>query len=196
MAMGSALPASAAIYDNIRDRLLQRKENVQERAEDRRENIQDRRENLQERRGVATSTRAEVRERLAERRKEFIRAFFHRMGQRFDAAIERMRKLGERIQSRIDKAAANGRDVTNAQAALDGARAHWQEARDSLAAARGRLESALSADDPKAAFQEVRELVAESRDQLKAVHAAFVDAITALKGLGRGAGGGTATTTP
>lgn len=154
-------------------------------------------QNPQEQQGAMQQRSQEMRSRLEESRKDLIRRHFARMVKRFEAALERQKKLGERIQSRIDKARANGRDVAKAQAALDKAKAAWQEAKDALETAKGKIETVLSAEDPKAAFAEVRALVAKARDKIKAVHAAFVDAVTILKGLGGGERKGTtATSTP
>lgn len=186
MGVTPLVPAFAAFHAQ----LPQRQEDLQERSQNVQENLQQRQQNIQER-------SQEIRARLDERRKELIRRYFARMVKRFDAALERQKKLGERIQSRIDKARANDRDIVKAQTALDKAKAAWQEAKDALEAAKGKIEAVLGSDDPKAAFAEVRSLITKARDKIKAVHAAFVDAVTILKGLGGGEGRSTtATSTP
>lgn len=176
---------------NRRGIIEQQKERLQERGAAIRENVQQKREQVREQ---VQQKREQVRERLAEKRKQLIRDHFKRMMKRFDAALERLKKIGERIQSRIDKAKANGKDVASAQTALDRAKASWQEAKSAVDDIKGKLESVLSADDPKAAFKDVQNLIEAARDKIKAAHAAMVDAITALKGIGGGSD--RATTTP
>lgn len=194
MILAPALPALAAL-EGLRERLQEQRTNIQERLQQRRE-ARSGTTTPTERQEAAKERRQEAKQRLAEKRKQLIRAFFGRMAKRLEAALERQKKLGERIQARIEKARANGKDVTQAQAALDRARIVWQEAKDALESAKSRLEGVLSAEDPKTAFEEVKDLVAAARDKIKAVHAAFVDVITALKGIGQGGGQPTATTTP
>lgn len=157
---------------NRRGIIEQKKERLQERGAAVREQVQQKRE--------------QVRERLAEKRKQIIRDHFNRMMKRFDAALERIKKIGERIQSRIERAKANGKDVASAQTALDRAKTSWQEAKSAVDGVKGKLESVLSADDPKAAFKDVQNLIEAARDKIKAAHAAMVDAITTLKGVGGG----------
>lgn len=175
------------IRSNVRGNVQERKENVKENVQERKENIkanvQERRENIKEN---AQERRTAVRENVAERRKAIIRNHFNRMMKRLEAALERGKKLGDRIQSRIEKAKANGKNTAKAQTALDKARAAWQEAKAALEEAKSKLEGVLSSTDPKAAFKEVHDLVVKARDKIKAVHAALVDAVTALKGLGEG----------
>ena len=108
------------------------------------------------------------------------------MMKRFEAALEREKKLGERIQSRIDKAKANGKNTAKAQAALDKAKKTWDEAKVLMDDVKSKLEGVLSAADPKEAFKEVQTLVASVRDKIKAVHQDLVAAVTALKGIGAG----------
>ena len=174
--------------ENVLERQQQRKENVRERVDTKRENVQQRKENIQDRReemkNQREEKRQEARQRLDKRRKKIMRNHFARMMKRFEAALEREKKLGERIQSRIDKAKANGKNTAKAQAALNKAKKTWEEAKALLGEVRGKIDGVLSAADPKEAFKEVQTLVASVRDKIKAVHKDLVDAVTALKGIG------------
>lgn len=177
--------------EKLQERIQERRENVIEKREEQKSNAQEKRENIQEK-------RQEAKQRLVEKRKQNIRAFFGRMAKRFEAALEREKKLGERIQSRLDKAKANGKDIVQAQAALDRAKTAWQEAKAVLENAKGKLEGMLASDDPKTAFDQIRSLVESARDKIKDAHAAYVDVIAALKGIGGGERRGqeSATSTP
>lgn len=176
-------PANAPTRRDIKAQMLEKRatirENVQQKKEQARDQIQQKREQVRELLAVK-------KKQVTEKRKQLIREHFTRMMKRFDAALERIKKIGERIQSRIDKARANGKDTANAQTALDRAKASWQEARSAVDGIKGKLEGVLSADDPKAAFKDVQNLIEAARDKIKAAHAAMVDAITALKGVGGG----------
>ncbi len=165
--------------DEQRSIVDERKADVKAEREAVRENVQQRKENIQDR-------REEVRARLTEKRKETIRRHFDRMMKRFEAALERQQKLAERIQSRIDKAKERGRNTAKAQAALDKALNLWNEAKTSLAEVKGKIEGVIAADNPREAFKEVQSLVAQTRDKIKAVHAALIESVRALKGIGEG----------
>lgn len=139
--------------------------------------------------GILEQIRGKVealRKRFTEQRQKTITNFFARMVERLKAALEREQKLGERIQSRIDKARANGKDVTAAQAALASARTAWEEAEQSVESAETAMKDVLSSDNPKTAFEGVKTLVANAAGKIKAVHAAFVDVVNTLKGIGGG----------
>lgn len=141
---------------------------------------------MKDNREAMQDQRKELRARLDEKRKMQISNHFGRMVKRLEAALDRQSKLGERIQSRIDKAKANGKNVTKAQTALDKAKVMWQDAKKALDDAKAKFETLLASDDPKTVFKEVQTLIGTARDKIKGVHAAFVDAVKALKGVGEG----------
>jgi predicted transcriptional regulator len=161
---------SAEIKDRqaaVREKIEQRRAEIKSRIELRREKI-------------ATRV-AEVKRRIAERRKALIRRFFSRMLVRFNAAINRMKRIADRIEGRLGKMAARGIEVADLRDDL-------QEARDNIAVAEGllggleeRLEEALASDEPKAAFEEVRDTIHETRDLLKEIHQQLVAIITQMK---------------
>ncbi len=134
-----------------------------------------------------------VQQRMDEHRKDRINRMFGRVVSRYEAALVRENRFMERIQSRIDKAKADGKDVIKAQAALDRAKTLWQEAKAALEAVKVNGAGITSAEDPKAAFQRVRTMLNDEKSKIKAVHAALVDAITVLKGIGGGSGNATST---
>lgn len=128
--------------------------------------------------------RQEVRARFSEVRKARIRAFWERMAKRLEAAIEREKKLADRIESRLNKFQEAGKDVSASRAKLGQARAKINQAEAALNAAKGTVEAVLNADDPKAAFQEVRDTVLKDViAKIKEAHAALVDVINTLKGV-------------
>lgn len=201
------------IRDMTRERMEDAREEMQSRLRSlkgtatttpavRHEVIDEMRERMHEVRSEAKEKRDELREEMKARRDEIklkiakeaaerVRKHFDRMLKRFDAAIERLEKLADRIEARLDKAAENGKDVTALRAKLDGARVKIAEAQTVLDEAAAKFEAVVGSDNPREAFKDVQELMKGVKAKIKAAHAALVDVINSLKGIG-----GTATTTP
>lgn len=164
------------------------REEMHERIKDIREEAKEKREDLRE---EVKARREEIKLKVAREVAERVRKHFDRMLKRFDAAIERLEKLADRIESRLDKAAENGKDVFALRIKLDAARAKIAEAQTALDEAAAKFEAVVGADNPREAFKEVEALMKGVKEKIKAAHAALVDVINSLKGIG-----GTATTTP
>lgn len=171
-------PFGATKSAEIHERVATRQEQIQQVIQQRREEIQSR---IELRREEIATRVAEVRRRLTERRRALIRRFFGQMLLRFKAAIARMRRLANRIESRLDKMQGRGIDVADLRDDLE-------ETRDNIAVAEGlldgleeRLEEALASDDSKAAFEVVRDTIYEVRDSLKEIHHQLVVIITQMK---------------
>jgi hypothetical protein len=107
----------------------------------------------------------------------------------FNATVERLEKLIERIESRIAKVKADGKDTSVSEGFVAQAKAHLSEAKTSIA----RFASIdLSADKAKENFSAVKEVAREVKEHIKEAHKALSEAVRALK---PGSNGGTATTT-
>lgn len=77
--------------------------------------------------------RAEFKTRFDEFRKQKIASMIESMKRRFAAAIERMRGIADRIETRIDKIEEkNGGELTEASRYLDEARSHLDDAEEAL----------------------------------------------------------------
>lgn len=125
---------------------------------------------------------AERQAQVVEKRKERVDAYFKKMFTRLDAAIERLQKLAERIESRIVKFEKRGADVDQARELLTVGHGAITEARTLLENARGIVENILAGDDPRVIFEHARETVKSVIDSIKQAHRALVDSIVALKG--------------
>lgn len=167
-------------------RLEERSALLKERSQKKEEELKQRAQKLEEKTEARTQKLEEAKARLALRQKQKLARYADQMLKRLQAALDREKRLGDRIQSRIDKAKANGKNVAKAQAALDKAKSTWQEAAKLLDDVKAKAAAAGSAADAKAAFEEVKNQIADLARKLKEVHAAFVDATVALKGLGGG----------
>lgn len=168
-------PSAVRVADptNIQDRIAERQRLIEERRAEIQERVELRKEK------IATRV-AEVRRRIAERRKAIIRRFFKRMLFRFQAAINRMRRIADRIEARLTKMEGRGIDVSELREELASVRENIDLAEGLLEGLEQKLEEALAADDPQAAFGLVRETVQEVRDLLVDIHRKLVEIITKM----------------
>lgn len=149
-------------------------------------------------RGTTTGTstmgerRGERMEKLSAQRKEIIKRQATMMFKRIEAAIERLKKLGDRIEQRIAKLKEKGVNTTKAESLLASARTEITNAETALAAAKTAAQGAIESGTPKEAFTAVRTNVVGAREAAKKAHKALVDSVIALKGK---SGDKTATTT-
>lgn len=147
-----------------------------------RQNVIEKREIIRER---IQKKRATIAARLAEKRKERIRAFFERLVTRIQAAINRLEKLIGRIESRLSKIEEVDEDIDTApiRETLDEAKGKLAEASAALSEAKTSLEDILSSDNPKEMFTDVRDLIKGIKQQLVEVHRLLVHVIGDIKGL-------------
>lgn len=149
--------------------------------------------------GTATSTpmmrgqeMKKVREEMRKRERDArLQLMIQKMVERFSAAIARDGKLADRIASRLDKAAQNGKNVSLLRQKLTDARLKISDAKTALDAAATKLQTAVASSDAKNMMKDVTHGFADVTAKLKAAHAVLVEVITSLKGIGN-----TATTTP
>jgi chromosome segregation ATPase len=164
----------------IRKDFQEKREELQSEMKDKKEALKtefkDKRENLRER------FRKDISERV---RKEF-----EMMTKRFNAAIERLDRLGDRIDSRIAKIKAAGKDTTDAEKSVSDARAKIEQAKLDIAKLPGLINQVLttssstaSTTPPTGQFKEVRNLADTIRQELKDAHKLFNDAIRKIRGL-------------
>lgn len=120
-----------------------------------------------------------------------LQTMIQKMVNRFKTAIERERKLADRIASRLDKAEQNGKDVAALRQKLTDAQLKIADARSALDTAEVKLQTAIASSTAKNIMKDVTHAFGDVTVKLKAAHAALVDVINLLKGIGN-----TATTTP
>lgn len=156
--------------------------------------------------GTATSTpmmrgqeMKKAQEEMRKRERDVrLQQMIRKMTERFSAAIKREEKLRDRIALRIEKTAQNarengkdGKDLFAPQIRLGDATEKILEAKSALDAAAAKLQTVIASSTAKNIMKDVTHGFADVTVKLKAAHAALVDVITALKGIGN-----TATTTP
>lgn len=145
------------------------KQRLEERREDRIEKI---RENGDDR---LSKLREDIEKRI-EKHAEW-------MIQRFNAAVERLEKLSVRIESRIAKLKAEGKNVTEAEKLVASAKIEIGQAIDGIAKIEVAFETALSAENLRGAFNEVRILADAVREDLIAAHKALMSTLPLIKSL-------------
>jgi len=188
---GEAKPPSR--QDTLAEKARQQKEALQKELKERQAALKAEFDKKKEEFRLKGEERVQaLKNKLGEKRAQKIEQFFRQMVGKFESAIGRLDGFADRIEERINKAAETGKDVMTARDKLSLARQKIEEAQTFLQNARIRYSEATKDKDFKVAFQNVRTIVSELKDKVKAAHSALVDAITALKGIGRG----TATTTP
>lgn len=156
-----------------RDEMEQKRENIKDQIETKREEIKDK---MEERRETALSV---IKERLDK--------FSENVVKRFNAAIERLETLANRIDSRIAKMEEEGLDVLNAKELLSIAEVKIETAKTSTAGISLESQAVVSDSDTsstttiKANFDTLRRQIETAKTDIKAAHTALVDVINTLK---------------
>lgn len=128
----------------------------------------------------------EAKKRPDEAKMTIITRYFDKMTKRLDAALEREKKLMDRVGSRIKKFEEKGAHVDAAKKNISDARAAWQKAKDALDEAKTKFEALKASDNPKIAFQNVKRLVMDVVGLIKKTHAGIVKTVVSLKGASSG----------
>lgn len=158
---------------------------------------------------VASTTieerKAEMREKMVERRSEILKRIAGKMIEQMERAIERMGKLADRIDSRIAKLKERGVNTAASEALLATARQKLATGSTAVANAKAAMGTALAVADVDAdgdgkmdkvdPGKTVREFLAAARNAVKDAHRALVEAVKSLKSSAE-LRGKTATTTP
>lgn len=119
----------------------------------------------------STARRIELQQAIAKRAAEHT-------GKKLLATIERLEKLADRIDSRIEKIEAAGGTASTSERFLADARGHLSKARVALEAYSSvDLSGTRLADN----FERVRAAAAEVKEHLRLAHRSLVDAIRSLK---------------
>ena len=153
------------------------------------EDVKQKREEFKEK---ATERKDELKKKLGEKRAAEIEKYFNAMVRKFEAALDQLQKLGDRISARLDTAEANGKEVTALRESLVKARTAINDAEQAFESAKAEYAKAAASTDVKGAFANVREVVQGVATKIRSAHAALVDVVNSIKGLG----GGTAEKTP
>lgn len=143
------------------------------------------REKIEARHKLIKDRRATVAARLTTRRQETIKFFFKRLAKRLQAAINRLRRLIARIESRLAKIefAEDGINTTDVKATLVTAKEKLDESETALAEVQAGFKDVLANENPKEAFSDIKDLTQGIKRQLIEVHRLLVHVIGNIKGL-------------
>lgn len=131
---------------------------------------------------------ADARERMQEKRSEILKHMSEQMFKRMEAAIERLTKLSDRVDSRIQKLKEQGVDTTKSEALIKTTRVKITEATTAVEAAKQEMEGAATLADTSAsstkpvdAGKKVRDQLEKARVAITAAHKSLVAAVESLK---------------
>jgi len=172
--------------EEMREKMEAFRNEVMEKREALRAELKNRREQF---RNEAQKRIDELKKKLGEKRGERIEAFFQKMVEKFEHAIERFKKYADRIAERLDKAESNGKDVAELRVKLSAANDKILEAEMALEDSKAKYAEAVKDPDFKASFAKVREVVHGVLVKVKEAHRALVDVVKSIKGLGGGTEG-------
>lgn len=143
----------------------------------------------------------EMRKDAMKQRIEIYQRFAATMITRMQAAIDRMKKLADRLDSRITKEKERGVDTTKAEASLAIARVKIADAQAAITVATTTVSAestyasvSASTTKPSDIGKPVREALNKAKDAVFAAHKALVDAISSLTGQRTDTKGGASTT--
>lgn len=163
--------------ENLTERKKIRREKIAERKVNLKDRISDRRINLKEK--FASSTNG-IRKRFTGHKKEIVRDNLDKIFARFDAALERLEGLAERMQSKIEELESDGIDTSNAQGALDDATDLIDQALVEITAVKQAIRNKVE-NEEELTREGLRELMTSAKESLKAAHSGLRNVISELK---------------
>lgn len=184
---GRAKEAIEARRENLKilleEQRLEFRKMIQAKRKELRDSIRAKREELRARlQEIRDKRKAEIMERIYDR----LNALNERLTNHFMSALEKMESVLININSRADKAEANGRDVSAVRAAIETAHRAINDARTAVEEQAGKTYSIDVTDenslrvDAGAARQALRDDLAAVRAAVKSAHDAVRNAATTL----------------
>ncbi len=140
--------------------------------------------------GSSTERRGEMRQNMMKERVDIFSRFTVTIIGRMNAAINRLRKIADRLDSRITKEKARGVDTTKAETNIAIARIKIADAETAVTLAVNIVSSTTANFDLSSTTtrlsdigKPVREELAKAREAVFAAHKALVDAISSMIGI-------------
>ena len=165
---------------------------LEEKARQMRDEVKSKQEEL--RREMQTRME-ELKKKLGEQKAVRIEQYFSQMMEKFQTAIDRLKGVADKIESRLTSSTADPANLAVLQTKLTAARAKIGEAEAALADAKVKYTDAVNSTDFKESFKKVRALVEGVAVKVKEAHRALVDVTSSIKELGA-RGRSSSTTTP
>lgn len=146
-------------------------------------------EDRRERMASSTEARGDMKGRIS------LDIVLRNMVNRLTAAIERFENIASRIDSRIEKLRAEGKDVSAAVSLQASAKTKIAEAKVAVSAiVKPSMSAEPTREELKAAFEDMRGKVKAAEEAVKAAHKALIEVVVALKRIDASAGANASTT--
>jgi chromosome segregation ATPase len=180
-------------FNDVRDARTEKREEITDMRVERKDMMEGNKEELEAGREAIKNASPEDRPALLEaqkekreafrgefkeKTKEIIEARVHFAANLYQMVIVRLEQIADRLDSRIEKLTAEGKDMTNAESAVDEARKHIANAKTAAEEITVVLESLT---DKSGFFEENKEKIAEIRSELKLAHQSLKKAVEAIK---------------
>lgn len=161
-----------ADIDAKKDEINEKKDTIKAQIEERKQNIKS---EVEERRSNAVGV---IKERIG--------TFTQNVIKRFNAAIERLDTLTERIDSRIAKIEADGGDTTKAKELMAVAKTQLETAKVSTSGVELEVETLISVEASTTAeirdeFDSLKDQIEKAKGDIKKAHASLIEVINSLK---------------
>ena len=159
-----------------------KREEIRNKIELRQQQVETKREALNARR---LEKKATMEAKLLEIRKRKVLTLFKITNNRYSAAITRLEKLIDRINSRLAIYKNDNPDLNTAaiESQIETASTILVEAKTSLEAVNINIETVLESENPKESFTVLKDELKDTKDMLKEVHSILVHVIGDIKGL-------------
>lgn len=161
-----------------REQIREEANEQKEEALQKRETI---REELQAKKEAVMNSVEERKQNAIERVQERLDQFVANVIKRFEAAVERLNTLSERIESRIAKLKSENIDVAESEKLLTEAKSKIETAKTNISKIVITVDGEITIESLKTAFGETRKQIESVKSDIKSAHAALVDVIESLK---------------
>jgi len=124
-----------------------------------------------------------IKGKLDEMRRRNITKFFNNMMEKLAKVLLRLDKVAGKIETRLTKMKANGKDTANLETKVIAMKAEIEKVKTEIATTKSSLETILSSGTPKEEFAKVKEATNAIWTQIKNIHQSLVGIITEMKGM-------------
>lgn len=167
--------------DAMKEKMDAMRKEMQAKRDTLREEIKKKREEFQAKAG---ERREALKKKIGEERAKRIEQFFAKMTEKFENAIDRLEKVADRLEDRLNASTAPAVEITPLKEKLAAARIKITAADAALADAKVKYAEAVKDTDLKAAFRKVHDIVQATTVKVREAHQALVEATAAIKAAG------------
>ncbi|MBI2454327.1 MAG: hypothetical protein HYV54_02015 [Parcubacteria group bacterium] len=167
--------APKTLKERLQEKRVQIETKIKERQSDVKAKVEDKKAKVEEKREA-------LKRKLESARADRVKKYVKRMADRFEAAVKRLDVLAQRIDARLVKIAAGGKNTDDYKKLLGEARTKIESAKTKLSEVRLALEAVADSEKPKEDFENAKAKLNEVKEAVKTAHAALVSVISSIKG--------------